>query len=223
MRLRSWGALGAFAVLAALMLSVSASGADTSTATQTYVVQMLESPVVAYEGGTAGLAATKPAKGQKIDPNSAAVKKYAAYLVAQHDAALQKVGGAAKLYDYAYTYNGFAAKLTAAEDSAREAGRRARGVSGGDGHGGHVVDACLPRADRAGRALGSAWRPHRRQERRRRRRERRHRRRRLGHLAREQELLRPRRGRQAQLPADSEGTGSARRARASTPRCATRS
>ena len=120
MRFRSWGALGAFAVLGALMLAVSASGADISTEKQTYIVQMLESPVVAYEGGTAGLAATKPAKGQKIDPNSAAVKKYAAYLVAQHDAALQKVGGAAKLYDYNYTYNGFAAKLTAGQKAALE-------------------------------------------------------------------------------------------------------
>ena len=120
MRLRSLGALGAFAVLAVLMLAVSASGADTSTAKETYIVQMLESPVVAYEGGTAGLAATKPAKGQKIDPNSAAVKKYAAYLASQHDATLQKVGGAAKLYDYAYTYNGFAAKLTAGQKSALE-------------------------------------------------------------------------------------------------------
>jgi subtilisin family serine protease len=120
MRLRSWGALGAFAVVAALMLAVSASGADTSTAKQTYIVQMLESPVVAYEGGTAGLAATKPAKGEKIDPNSAAVKKYAAYLASQHDAVLQKVGGAAKLYDYSYTYNGFAAKLTAGQKAALE-------------------------------------------------------------------------------------------------------
>ena len=120
MRLRSLGALGAFAVLAALMLVVSASGADTSTAKQTYIVQMLENPVVAYEGGTAGLAATKPAKGQKIDPSSAAVKKYAAYLASQHDAALQKVGGAAKLYDYVYTYNGFAAKLTAGQKAALE-------------------------------------------------------------------------------------------------------
>src|SRR5918995_645351 len=120
MRLRSLGALGAFAVLAALMLVVSASGADTSTAKQTYIVQMLENPVVAYEGGTAGLAATKPAKDQKIDPSSAAVKKYAAYLASQHDAALQKVGGAAKLYDYVYTYNGFAAKLTAGQKTALE-------------------------------------------------------------------------------------------------------
>ena len=120
MRLRSWGALGAFAVLAALMLSVSASGADTSTATQTYVVQMLESPVVAYEGGTAGLAATKPAKGQKIDPNSRGGEEIRRVSRSQHDAALQKVGGAAKLYDYAYTYNGFAAKLTAAQKTALE-------------------------------------------------------------------------------------------------------
>ena len=112
MRFRSWGALGAFAVLAALMLSVSASGADNSTATQTYIVQMLESPVVAYEGGVAGLKATKPSKGTKIDPNSAAVKEYVGYLNGSHDKALAKVGGAQKLYDYGVTFNGFAADLT---------------------------------------------------------------------------------------------------------------
>ena len=162
MRYRSWGALGAFAVLAALMLSVSASGADNSTATQTYIVQMLESPVVAYEGGTAGLAATKPAKGQKIDPNAAAVKKYAAYLTSQHSAALQKVGGAAKLYDYNYSYNGFAAKLTAAQKAALE---KQAGVLAVSLEETVTADTSstpdVPRADGAGWALGAARRPHR--------------------------------------------------------------
>ena len=114
MRFRSWGALSAFAILATLLVAVSASGAPGGT-TKTYIVQMLQAPAVSYEGGIAGLAATKPAKGQKIDPSSAAVKKYADYLVGQHGAALQKVGGAERVYDYKYTYNGFAAKLTDAQ------------------------------------------------------------------------------------------------------------
>ena len=112
MRLRSWGALGAFAVLTALILSVSASGADNSAATQTYIVQMIENPVVAYEGGVAGLKATKPSKGNKIDPNSPAVQEYVGYLKGSHEKALAKVGGAKKIYDYGITFNGFAAELT---------------------------------------------------------------------------------------------------------------
>jgi Subtilase family/Fibronectin type-III domain/Peptidase inhibitor I9/PA domain len=119
MRLRSLSALGAFAVLAALMLSVSASGADNSTK-QKYIVQMLESPVVAYEGGTAGLSATKPGNGNKIDPNSPAVREYAAYLAGSHDKALEQVGGGEKLYDYAITFNGFAAELTESQANALE-------------------------------------------------------------------------------------------------------
>ncbi|HET9506766.1 MAG TPA: S8 family peptidase [Gaiellaceae bacterium] len=101
-----------------LLFAVSASGAPGDATAKTYIVQMLQAPVVAYEGDVAGLAATKPAKGQKIDPNSAAVKKYAAHLVGQHDAVLQKVGGAAKVYSYTYSYNGFAAKLTDGQKAA---------------------------------------------------------------------------------------------------------
>ena len=58
-----------------------------------------------------GYPATKPAKGQKIDPNSPEVVKYVAYLDAQHDAALNSVGGGRKLYNYRYSFNGFAAEL----------------------------------------------------------------------------------------------------------------
>ena len=120
MRFRSLSALGAFAVLAVLLLAVSASGAPGDGTAKTYIVQMLQAPVVAYEGGVAGLEATKPAKGDKINPNSASVKKYADYLVGQHDAALQQVGGATKVYSYKYTYNGFAAKLTDGQKAALE-------------------------------------------------------------------------------------------------------
>jgi subtilisin family serine protease len=95
-----------------LLVSVGTAGAGSSKSI--YIVQMLESPAVAYSGGVAGIPATKPAKGDKIDPNAANVKQYVGYLNGQHDKAIQKVGGGGgdKVYDFDYTYNGFAASLT---------------------------------------------------------------------------------------------------------------
>ncbi|HEU0337196.1 MAG TPA: S8 family peptidase [Gaiellaceae bacterium] len=118
MRLRS---LSAFLVLAALSIVVFAVPAATSagaTETQTYIVQFLDAPVVAYDGGVPGLAATKPGKGKKIDVRSAAVVRYADHLKGKHDSALAAVGGGQKLYDYVYSYNGVAAKLTDAQAAA---------------------------------------------------------------------------------------------------------
>lgn len=86
-----------------------------------YVVQMLDAPATAYTGGTAGIPATKPAKGKKIDPNDPNVLRYNAYLDAKHDEALSRAGGGRKLYDYHFSFNGFAAKL-----SPDQAGRLAR-------------------------------------------------------------------------------------------------
>ena len=76
-----------------------------------YVIQMVDNPVVAYKGGINGLKATAPKNGQKIDPNGSDVVNYVSYLTGKHDNALNKVGGQ-KLYDYTYSYNGFAAKLS---------------------------------------------------------------------------------------------------------------
>ncbi|HEY3474976.1 MAG TPA: S8 family serine peptidase, partial [Anaerolineales bacterium] len=76
-----------------------------------YIVQMINDPVVAYQGDVPGYRATKPARGQKINPNSSDVTKYVGYLKGKHDEALRRVGGQ-KLYDYVYSYNGFAAKMT---------------------------------------------------------------------------------------------------------------
>lgn len=76
-----------------------------------YVIEMLNSPVVAYTGDIKGLKATAPKNGQKIDPNNSNVINYVAYLNFKHDEALAKVGGQ-KLYDYTYTFNGFAARLS---------------------------------------------------------------------------------------------------------------
>jgi subtilisin family serine protease len=77
-----------------------------------YVIQLADAPVSAYAGGVQGLQATKPKKGQKIDPNAPAVINYLAYLQGKHDAVMKAVGASKKLYDYGYVYNGFAAELT---------------------------------------------------------------------------------------------------------------
>jgi hypothetical protein len=76
------------------------------------IVQLAEAPVVAYGGGIPGYAATRPARGQKIDPLDARVVAYADYLTARHDAVLAAVGGGRKAYSYHFAFNGFAAELT---------------------------------------------------------------------------------------------------------------
>ncbi len=91
----------------------ASSQAKARNGSSIYIVRMADTPVVSYTGGVAGLKATQAAKGQKIDPFSAVVVAYVSYLDARHNDALSKVGGARKLYDYHYSFNGFAAELTA--------------------------------------------------------------------------------------------------------------
>lgn len=76
-----------------------------------YIVQLRDNPVIAYEGNISGLAATKPDRGDHINPNSAKVKKYVKFLDSKHADALAIAGGE-KFYDYFYSFNGFAAVLT---------------------------------------------------------------------------------------------------------------
>jgi len=80
-----------------------------------YLVRLDAAPVVAYEGETSGLAATKPKKGEKVNPNSPQVRSYAAHLMNQHAAVLAAAPGATKIADYVYSYNGLAAVMTATE------------------------------------------------------------------------------------------------------------
>ncbi|TDD54945.1 hypothetical protein E1286_04325 [Nonomuraea terrae] len=81
---------------------------------KTYIVQMAPEPVATYEGDVAGLARTKPEQGEKISPRSAKVRDYVGHLKGRHDAALKQTGGK-KIYDYVYSFGGFAARMTAAE------------------------------------------------------------------------------------------------------------
>jgi len=93
------------------------SAAPKSAEASIYIVQMEGQPVIAYEGDVAGYQATKPGKGQKINPKSAHVKKYAAYLEANQDQANTSVR-AEKVYSYRYAFNGFAARMTQSDAAA---------------------------------------------------------------------------------------------------------
>lgn len=85
-----------------------------------YIVQMVDDPAVAYDGGISGLAATRPAAGEKIDVDAANVRAYRDYLRGQHDQAMRDVGAdvADKAYSYSVAFNGFSARMTGAEAAA---------------------------------------------------------------------------------------------------------
>lgn len=76
-----------------------------------YIVQMIHAPVIAYKGDVKGYNSTKPLAGEKVDPANADVANYVSYLENEHDAVLSESGGE-KLYDYTYSFNGFAAEMT---------------------------------------------------------------------------------------------------------------
>jgi peptidase inhibitor I9 len=94
-----------------------AAGRAAARTNSLYIVQMADFPVSSYTGGVPGLAATKPNRGQKINPNDPNVIGYAGYLDGRHNEALARVGGR-KVYDYHYSFNGFAAELSDAQAQA---------------------------------------------------------------------------------------------------------
>ncbi|MER7402010.1 S8 family serine peptidase [Streptomyces sp. NPDC000070] len=90
----------------------------------TYVVKLANDPVATYEGGLPGLTRTAPDSGERLDADSRAAKEYLRHLDERRDDVLDTVPGVRKLYDYDYTLNGFAARLTGkqAEKLARTPG-----------------------------------------------------------------------------------------------------
>jgi minor extracellular serine protease Vpr len=81
-------------------------------------VRLTDDPIASYNGGLQGYEATKPSKGQKLNLNSPAAKKYGARLEAKRDNYKKWL---AKHYphvqvvtEYAITYNGLGLKLNGA-------------------------------------------------------------------------------------------------------------
>jgi subtilisin family serine protease len=113
-----------------------------------YIVLMQQLPLVAYDGGTTGYAATKPGKGSKINPKSAHVKKYGKFLQSSQEKALASVSAPAnsKLNQYTFAINGFSALLTPAQ---AENMKRAPGVQSV-----RVDEWRYPQTDASGAFLG---------------------------------------------------------------------
>ena len=105
----------AAALLPGAALAADAGNGSRPAQNKAYIVELADLPVSAYDGRLAAYAATKPGKGQKIDPNGVAVTRYKGYLAARQDALLSGVGGGRKLYNYGYVFSGFAAELTPAQ------------------------------------------------------------------------------------------------------------
>jgi hypothetical protein len=114
-RLRTLAFALALITLVFPALSSGEPGKAKGPSNNAYIVRLIEAPVVAYDGTISGYRATRPAKGQKIDPNSGDVVRYSTYLDGRHNATLAAAGGGRKLYSYRYTFNGFAAELTEAQ------------------------------------------------------------------------------------------------------------
>jgi subtilisin family serine protease len=103
--------IGAALACAAVLLALPTAAGGSAQDKNVYIVRMVESPAVAYTGGIGDLKATKPAKGEKLNPYDQKVARYTDYLDSRHAAVIAKLGGE-KVYDYKYAFNGFSARLT---------------------------------------------------------------------------------------------------------------
>ncbi|MGH3666159.1 MAG: S8 family serine peptidase, partial [Egibacteraceae bacterium] len=89
-------------------------------ASKVYIVRFSGEPATSFEGGTVAgqrLARTAPRGLEKLDKTRPAVRELVGALKDKHNAALRAAGVAdsRKLYDYTYSFNGMAARLTAAQ------------------------------------------------------------------------------------------------------------
>lgn len=90
---------------------------STKQASNVYIVQFKEQPIINYSGGKNGLEPTKPAQNAKLDARTEAVTNYKSFLTNQQDQALRNCGvdKANKIYEYTFAFNGMAARMTEAQ------------------------------------------------------------------------------------------------------------
>ncbi len=107
----------------ALPASATPGGQPSTTLSQTstsplsfedgrYIVVLAEKSIAMYDGGTAGLAPTKPEAGKKLDSNRPAVKQYKAHLE-KKQASVAKAENVKVKRTFTAALNGFSADLSA--------------------------------------------------------------------------------------------------------------
>ena len=82
-----------------------------ATSPGVYLVTLAAPPAAAYDGGVAGLRATRPKPGARFDRTRPAVDAYRTRLLERQDALLRSVGDPEVLYSYTTALDGFAATL----------------------------------------------------------------------------------------------------------------
>ncbi|MFQ4150027.1 S8 family peptidase [Arthrobacter sp. LAPM80] len=109
----------------ALPASANSGGQATTTLAQAnidpllyqagrYIVVLAEQPIAMYDGGTAGLARTRPQAGQKLDATRPEVKKYKAHLE-NRQASVAKTENVKVKRTFTAALNGFSADLSAGQ------------------------------------------------------------------------------------------------------------
>ena len=105
-------------LFAAALLAIGLSAGAQNAPTKTYIVQLADAPVATYDGSIAGLRATRPAAGTKIDMRAGHVRAYLNYLNSRSSLELARVGSAKVVHRYGFAFNGFAVQLTDAQAQA---------------------------------------------------------------------------------------------------------
>ena len=116
------------AVLAATVLASSLAMSAANDGRKTYIVQLTDEPAVTYQGGVAGLAATRAVAGAKFEFQRSEVQAYVVHLRRQQREVAATVGRAPVLANYHAVFNGFSARLTPAEVASLRANNKVANV-----------------------------------------------------------------------------------------------
>ncbi len=115
--------------LAAGLLALAVSAGAQQAPTKTYIVQLSDAPVATYDGKIAGLPATRPAVGTKINIASSRVRAYTNYLSRRGAGELARVGSPTVVHRYSLAFAGFAAQMTEAQAAAMKASANVASVT----------------------------------------------------------------------------------------------
>jgi hypothetical protein len=116
------------AVLAATVLASGLAMSAPNDGRRTYIVQLTDEPAVTYQGGLAGLAATRATAGSRFEFQRSEVQAYVGHLRRQQRDVAATVGRAPVLATYHAVFNGFSARLTPAEVASLRANNKVANV-----------------------------------------------------------------------------------------------
>lgn len=115
-------------IAALSLLSVATAAGAQNAQQKQYIVRLADAPAATYQGGVAGIAATRPVPGAKLNATAANTRAYVGYLAQRRGEAIASIGNVPIQHAYSYAFNGFSAMLTDAQAAALRASGRALSV-----------------------------------------------------------------------------------------------